>query len=174
MMLASKYASQNPLGWFASEKLDGWRAFWDGSCLRTRTWRVIEAPDFITASLPKGIALDGELWAGRGGFLTVQSLGLRGDKTDPRWSGVRFMVFDAPSLGEHRLELRHEVARSYCSGDFVRFVESVKIQTVAELWGRFRAVVAEGGEGLVIKRPGSFYDFGRSSAWLKLKPCSVD
>lgn len=172
MMLAQRYRDQDPTGWWVSEKLDGWRAFWDGSCLRTRTWRVIHAPDAITALLPKGIALDGELWAGRGGFRTVQSLGQLDRPGDPRWAGVRYMVFDCPSTESIPLEDRLRQARKLAAGDQVGFVPQERVETPAAMWALFQAVVRDGGEGLVLRRPGSFYDFERSGDWLKVKPIS--
>ena len=37
-----------------------------------------------------------------------------------------------------------------------------------------KAVVAQGGEGLMLRRPGHCYEYGRSNAWLKVKPAHVD
>lgn len=173
MMLAARYRNQDPSGWLMSEKLDGWRAFWDGYTLRTRTWAPIHAPASITALLPKGIALDGELWAGRGGFLTMQSLGRIDRPSDPRWAGVKYMVFDFPTTELLRIEERATLARKFAAGPQVEFVAQTVVASAAEMWGRFRDVVANGGEGLVIKRPGSYYDFDRCSDWLKVKPCGV-
>lgn len=174
MMLAAKYTNQDPTGWLMSEKLDGWRAFWDGYTLRTRTWRPIYAPEEITAFLPKGIALDGELWAGRGGFLTMQAIGNVNRPSDPRWAGVKFMVFDCPSTLSVPLEERLMLARKLAAGKQVGFVEQVRVDSTPSMWSHFRHVVSNGGEGLVLRRPGSFYEFERSTEWLKVKPCNVD
>lgn len=172
-MLAQPYRNQDPTGWWVSEKLDGWRAFWDGYVLRTRTWNVIHAPASITALLPTGIVLDGELWAGRGGFRTLQSLGQINRPTDPRWAGVHYMVFDCPSTVSVPVEDRMRHARKLAAGTQVKFVEQAKVESLADMWGRFKAVLSVGGEGLVLRRPGSFYDFERSGDWLKVKPCSA-
>lgn len=173
-MTAARYRDQDPKGWLVSEKLDGWRAFWDGATLRTRTWAPIHAPASITALLPKGIALDGELWAGRGGFLTMQSLGQINRPADPRWAGVKYMVFDLPTTQSLPIEERAALARNLVAGPQLGFVAQSAVRSAAEMWSRFRDVVAGGGEGLVLKRPGSFYEFGRSSNWLKVKPAGVD
>jgi len=175
MMLAAKYHERtDPTGFWVSEKLDGWRAFFDGHVLRTRTWREIHAPDSITALLPKGIALDGELWAGRGGFLTMQSLGPINRPSDPRWAGVRYMVFDCPSTEAIPLEERLRLARGLAAGKQVEFVKQTRLESAAQMWRLFAEVVKGGGEGLVIRRPGSFYEFGRSGDWQKVKPAGVD
>lgn len=55
----------DPAGWIVSEKLNGCRAFWDGSQLWSRGGNVIPAPAWFTAGLPTS-PLDGEVWAGRG------------------------------------------------------------------------------------------------------------
>jgi ornithine carbamoyltransferase len=57
----------DPAGYLVSEKLDGARALWDGAHLRFRGGGLVAAPAWFTAALPPQ-ALDGELWAGRGGF----------------------------------------------------------------------------------------------------------
>jgi DNA ligase-1 len=44
-----------------TEKYDGVRLFWDGSCFFTRQGKKLKFPDFMTNQMPK-IALDGELW----------------------------------------------------------------------------------------------------------------
>ena len=54
----------DPRGWWMSEKLDGVRAYWDGSKLLSRLGNVLHAPDWYVACLPP-MPLDGELWAGR-------------------------------------------------------------------------------------------------------------
>ncbi|NQW99944.1 DNA ligase, partial [bacterium] len=69
-MLAKTYEGENPKGWLMSEKLDGVRALWNGRELMTRNGNVILAPGWCTSALP-AVSLDGELWAGRGGFQRV-------------------------------------------------------------------------------------------------------
>lgn len=174
MMLLTKYRGQNPAGWLASEKLDGCRAFWDGEVLRTRSWAAIRAPDFITAGLPRGQALDGELWAGRGQFELVRVLVQTDRLGSADWRRVRFCVFDAPTTDEVPIEQRLERARRLCARSAAQLVEHVRLTGAEDMWARFAAVVSGGGEGLVLKRAGSMYEFGRSNACLKLKPLGVD
>lgn len=174
MMLATRYRDADPTGWLMSEKLDGWRAFWDGYTLRTRTWLPIHAPASITALLPQGIALDGELWAGRGGLPTVQSLGQINRPADPRWAGVKYMVFDFPTTELLAIEERARIACKLAAGQQVGFVAQTVVKSATAMWARFRDVVAGGGEGLVIKRPGSYYEFNRCSDWQKVKPAGLD
>lgn len=111
-------------GWFISEKLDGTRCFWDGGVSRgtkaalvpwansfkddrlielpvatglwTRSGKVIHAPDWFIDLLPKKLLLDGELYAGRGGFQLLRKTIANHDPVDADWENVRFMVFDSP------------------------------------------------------------------------------
>ncbi len=66
LMLANVYRPGMPLGdYWASEKLDGVRGYWDGHQLLTRGGERIAAPAWFTAGWP-AVAMDGELWAGGG------------------------------------------------------------------------------------------------------------
>eukprot|EP01124_Arcella_intermedia_P002785 TRINITY_DN11518_c0_g1_i4.p1 TRINITY_DN11518_c0_g1~~TRINITY_DN11518_c0_g1_i4.p1 ORF type:complete len:468 (-),score=107.57 TRINITY_DN11518_c0_g1_i4:30-1433(-) len=53
---------QDPTGWYISEKLDGYRAFWDGSKLYSKNGTLFPIPLDFTHSFPSNICLDGELW----------------------------------------------------------------------------------------------------------------
>lgn len=173
MMLAERYTGQNVVGWWLSEKYDGCRAFWDGSCLRTRSWLPIAAPDWFTASLPKGRALDGELWAGRQTFQLMRILVQYQRADSNEWKMVKFMVFDAPNTDSVPFEVRQQTALSRVAGGFCELVPQRLIPSTAELHTEFSRVVKGGGEGLVLRRPGHFYEYGRTKAWLKVKPVGI-
>src|SRR4029077_11399026 len=69
LLLADVWNSSiNPTGWWMSEKYDGLRCYWNGRTLLSRKGQVIHAPSYFLAELPRDIALDGELWIGRGKF----------------------------------------------------------------------------------------------------------
>ena len=51
--LAEKWTTEDPTGFYVSEKLDGMRAIWDGSVLRTRNGNEIFAPQALLAQLPR-------------------------------------------------------------------------------------------------------------------------
>ena len=57
-----------PVGWYMSEKYDGYRAMWDGKRFVSRQGNVYNAPEWFTKHLPKDVVLDGELYAGRDNF----------------------------------------------------------------------------------------------------------
>src|SRR5262245_61289032 len=57
----------DPRRWWISEKLDGVRAYWDGTRMLSRLGNVLHAPDWFIKGLPKH-PLDGELFMARKSF----------------------------------------------------------------------------------------------------------
>lgn len=160
----------NPAGWWMSEKYDGLRGFWDGRKLWSRKGRAIAAPDYFLAELPKDIALDGELWMGRGKFEETISAVLS-QTPDERWKRVRFMVFDAPQA-KGTFEQRMEFLRATLSAgnQFAKPVIQTRCEGAAQLMAERDRIVSEGGEGLMLRKPESEYEAGRSPTLLKVKP----
>lgn len=160
----------DPAGWWVSEKYDGLRGFWDGEKLWSRKGNAIQAPEYFLAELPKGVALDGELWIGRGKFEETISTVLS-QTPDERWKGVRFMVFDAPQAPgtfEQRMEfLKATVPATYV---FVKLVVQERCKGTKQLLAELDRVVALGAEGLMLRKPESEYDPKRSPTLLKVKP----
>jgi DNA ligase-1 len=168
MMLLGTFCDQDVSGWLMSEKLDGCRAYWDGKYLRTRGGFEIRAPERIMARLPVGVALDGELWGGRGTFQRCRVAVQHRRPEHPDWNGIDFHVFDAPS--SEPLEIRLWEARRIARECGLPFVEQRRIASAEEAFGEVDRIEAEGGEGVVLRRPGSKYQDRRSDDWLKLKP----
>lgn len=160
----------NPAGWWMSEKYDGLRGFWDGRKLWSRKGRAIAAPDYFLAELPKDVALDGELWMGRGKFEETISAVLS-QTPDERWKRVRFMVFDAPQA-KGTFEQRMEFLRATLSAgnQFAKPVIQTRCEGAAQLLAERDRIVSEGGEGLMLRKPESEYEAGRSPTLLKVKP----
>ncbi|HYJ05323.1 MAG TPA: DNA ligase [Chthoniobacterales bacterium] len=162
--------SIDPTGWWMSEKYDGLRAYWDGQELRSRKGNLIHAPDYFLAEFPRHIALDGELWIGHGKFEEIISI-VRSETPDDRWERVRYMVFDAPQA-KGTFEQRMQFLRATVSegNRFVRVVAQQRCQGVTQLLAERDRVVRQGGEGLMLRKPESAYDAGRSPTLLKVKP----
>ena len=159
----------DPAVWWMSEKYDGVRGFWDGRVLRTRNGNKIHAPDDFLAELPVGIALDGELWLGRGRFEETTSVVLAG-KPDERWKAVRFMIFDAPDVKGNFEERMKFLAMTIPSGSrFVKVVPQERCKNSEHLIAERNRIVSLGGEGLMLRKPGSAYEAGRSPTLLKVK-----
>ncbi|MBI4821403.1 MAG: DNA ligase [Deltaproteobacteria bacterium] len=170
LLLAHSWEAHIDLkGWWMSEKLDGVRAYWDGEGFVSRLGNAYRAPKWFTQGLPK-TPLDGELWCGRKLFQRTLSIVRRYDESDD-WQQVRYLVFDAPSLDtpfEARLaEVRRalEAAQNphaeHHPHELCEGIDHVK----AEL----DRVESLGGEGLMMRKPGSRYQVGRSSTLLKVK-----
>ena len=152
-----------------SEKLDGVRAFWDGERLISRGGNAFSAPSWFTAGFPR-VALDGELWTGRGRFEETASIVARSIPHDG-WRQVRYMVFDlpaAPDVFDVRLQnLRAVVATS--QNEFLAVVVQEKIADHKSLLNKLDEVTLAGGEGLMLHRGDSRYHGGRGMDLLKLK-----
>ena len=173
-MLAKTYTDQPIAGWLLSEKLDGVRAMWNGRKLVSRNGNAFAAPDWFLAQLPAAIALDGELYIGRGQF--QRTVGIVRTKTpvDADWKAISYRVFDAPlACGgfEQRL-VAAERAMSECQ------VASVLPHSIcrnkAQLDSVFAELVAHGAEGVMLRKPGSAYEQKRSGNLLKYKPFESD
>lgn len=166
VLLAKNWAGTDPAGWWMSEKLDGVRAMWDGSSLTTRTGQAIDAPLWFTQALPKSLPLDGELWAGRGTF--QQTVGIVRSKRGDGWSAIRYAAFDAPQVA-CAFEDRQSVLRQALS-DGVAFALPQRLcQGHDDLIAELCRIERAGGEGVMLRQPGSRYDAKRSSTLLKVK-----
>jgi DNA ligase 1 len=116
------------------------------------------------------VALDGELWIGRKQFQRTVSIVRRQDKSD-HWQEVRFLVFDAPRCEggfETRLEFLAEALRA-ARQPYARLHEHQRCRGLPQLREELARVEALGGEGLMLRQPGSVYEVGRSFTLLKIK-----
>ena len=165
--------------YLVSEKLDGVRALWTGSCWLTRSGRAIPAPSRWLAALPAGRPLDGELWLGRGRFEAVSGLLHRADSAeDPLWDQLRYAVFDLPAAEGPYAErlnrlraMRGTWATTPAAGVLIEVIEQRHVSDAAALREWFDTVIALGGEGLMLHAAEAPFQPGRSGGHLlKLKP----
>ena len=170
LLLAENWTDEtDPTGWWMSEKLDGVRAYWDGKQFLSRKNNIFYAPDFFAKGLPP-MPLDGELWIDRGQFQRTVSVVRRHDQP-PDWRQVRFVVFDAPQARgtfEKRIEWLHEVSPKWNS-QFLQLHTHEECGGLDDLLFELERVLKIGGEGLMLRKPGSKYEFSRSSTLLKVK-----
>lgn len=172
LMLAGRYGDAvDPADYWVSEKLDGVRAYWDGSRLRFRSGQAIAAPAWFVAALPAE-RLDGELWLGRRRFETLSGVVRQQVPDDTAWREVRYMLFDLPGAGgtftERIARMRAVVAAA--GVPWLRMVPQTRVADRAELKRRLDAVVKGGGEGLMLHRADAVWAPGRTDALLKLTP----
>ena len=159
----------DPAGWWLSEKLDGVRAYWDGKQFLSRLGNVFHAPDWFVQGLPS-TPLDGELWLGRKKFQRAVSIVRRQDKSD-HWKEITYLVFDAPGLDksfEARSDFVQECLRARAA-PFARPHEHQACRGIDHLKQELARLEALGGEGLMLRKPGSRYESGRSTTLLKVK-----
>jgi DNA ligase 1 len=171
LLLAHKWEQDvDPTGWWLSEKLDGVRAYWNGSKLVSRLGKTLWAPDWFLAALPPGMPLDGELFGGRKKFQQTVSIVRRQDKSDA-WHGISYVVFDAP-LHDAEFEGRLDAVASFVAAAGHAHVVAhahARCKGLAHLHEELARVEALGGEGLMMRKPGSRYEAGRSTTLLKVK-----
>lgn len=171
LSLANTYRNNIPIAdYWISEKLDGVRAYWNGTQLLTRNGNAIAAPSWFVAGFPKQV-LDGELWAGRGRFQFVTSTVLDSIPDAAQWRQVRFMVFDLHQVGatfDERVKLMGEMLQGNDS-PHIEIVRQYKLQDHPSLMRELMAVSKTGAEGLMLHRGGARYQAGRSDDVLKLK-----
>jgi DNA ligase len=172
LMLAEVYEPGIDLGlYWVSEKLDGIRAYWDGTGLITRGGHLVRAPQEFTAGFPAE-PLDGELWMGRGRFEELSGA-VRREEPDPDvWRDIRYLVFDLPAadgpFGARLTRLQGLVEAS--ASRRLAMVEQFRVPDHAALMERLTAVVARGGEGLMLHRDDAPYRGRRTDDLLKVKP----
>ncbi len=163
--------SIDPAGYLVSEKLDGVRAWWNGTELRSRGGLRINAPAWWLAALPRE-PLDGELWLGRGRFDDTSALVRRGDPAEAAWRDLQFIVFDAPAhTGPFAQRVAHLQTLLPAAGsgpDHAVVHRTLADNRALRTW--LDEVVAAGGEGLVLHAAAAPWQPGRQAHLLKLKP----
>lgn len=223
LLLAHNYdGSQNVHQWWCSEKLDGVRAFWDGSTFRSRAGNTFHVPQFFFDKLPKTHHLDGELFLGRGDFQLCVGTVKKHKPVEAEWRRLKYCVFDViPRSGgdaektfEDRMAEGKELLKN-C--DYAEWHEHGRVggggggtpgeaasgvgpaagaaagakaassskkrkrsesglaapddlsATIAWLDAELKRVETLGGEGLMLRQPGSLYERKRSNTLLKVK-----
>lgn len=172
--LVGVFKDQDVAGWWASEKLDGVRAYWDGKSLRSRRGNRFSPPQWWIDRLPKDVHLDGELYGGRGTFDEVSGIVRRKD-ADAEWKKVRFHIFDLPkdkgSYEQRYAKVKKLVAkeRKRKGHSVLRHVPQTKVKDGDEARRKAKAIIAKGGEGIVLHEPGAAYVPGSRRELLKLK-----
>jgi len=167
----------DPTGWVMSEKLDGIRAFWDGSNLYTKHGNLINAPKDFISTLPHDIFLDGELWSGYDSFEKLKSIIIQSSlNQDPQlWNSVKFFIFDTPKH-EGNYQQRHAFAQSSIS-QCNQNISIIPIQIcsgVDHLLSVLNDIDKKKGEGIMLYHPQANYQSGRTNVLLKVKAYKED
>jgi DNA ligase-1 len=169
LLLKTYTDSHDVTGWLMSEKLDGIRALWDGAQLTTRQGNLIHAPDWFINDLPP-FDLDGELWTQRHDFETISSI-VRQSIPDQRWQTITYNIFEVPKQTGGLLK-RLAILETYLQNKpsrFIHIIPQTQVISTTHLDNRLDDVIAEKGEGLVVRHPETPYQTGRSDNALKVK-----
>eukprot|EP00727_Mastigamoeba_balamuthi_P000718 m51a1_g10643 putative dna ligase (566) ;mRNA; f:21976-24048 len=170
VMLAEKWDDQqDPKGWWMSEKLDGMRAWWNGSAFSSRNGITWSAPAWFKKGLP-AVPLDGELWCGRSQFRECVSI-VKNSKRQDDWKYLTYLVFDAPKF-KGDFEERYAFLRTVVSEErtpYARLVGQVTCEGREHLMRTLKEVEQLGGEGLMLRKPHSQYEYCRTTSLLKVK-----
>ncbi|KAF9459157.1 hypothetical protein BDZ94DRAFT_1268934 [Collybia nuda] len=176
LLLANKWDIEkgpDPTGWWISEKLDGVRTYYDGKQMISRLGNPFTPPDWFLKKLPEDITLDGELFGGRGEFQTTVSI----VKTinSPHWKGITFQIFDIPSRGDEPFEERIEFLKKTFGPGGTHTSEQIEVvshelaMSRQHVLDKLKEIEGLGGEGLMLRQPGSKYEGRRSNTLLKIK-----
>ncbi|HSA13064.1 MAG TPA: hypothetical protein P5205_22155 [Candidatus Paceibacterota bacterium] len=173
LLHGNHWTGQNVCGWWCSEKFDGWRAYWDGHRLLSRQGNDYHAPAWFTESLPR-FPLDCELWLGVGKTdADVHKAVARG-----QWGELWIVAFDVPgTMAETGIEILRSLT-PVSNGDNLATLPAGRL-IVASFWrvesaddakSYMQDIVHKGGEGVMLRRPGSLYRNTRCDDLLKIKP----
>jgi DNA polymerase/3'-5' exonuclease PolX len=180
-----------PIGWYESEKFDGYRTIYDKTYEKfiSRNDKEFHAPQWFLDSILSENSLDGELWAGRNNF-DMMGIVRKKEPIDEEWFDIQYLVYDIPDLDkpfEERLkELKKIVVKSkiqwnklkkdlpspYCNLECpIVFAEQTLIKSQDHFQTLYDDIISKGGEGIMLKHPSAPYiNKKRSSFMLKVKP----
>ena len=155
--------------WLMSEKLDGVRGYWDGRRLLSKNGNPFEPHPAFTRNFPD-FPIEGEIWGGRSTF--EKTIGIvKQQGPHDGWLELQFAVFDVPEAPggfEARLRQAADWFGEHPS-EFAFVIEHYPVASQEHLDSELQRIEKLGGEGIILRRRGSFYTPGRSRDILKVK-----
>jgi len=166
----------NDGNWWWSEKLDGVRAYWnpDRDGLFSRADKEFTVPEFFKNELRKvNLPLDGELFFGRGEFQECVSIVRKKKSMDPKeWAGISFEIFDVIDADQTlTFTDRHQYMKEKIGTEhgFLKILRQTQLGPEDDVMAITDKLVADGAEGLMLKKGDSVYEMKRSWSLLKVK-----
>lgn len=160
-------------GWFLSEKLDGYRAVWDGFSqqMKSRQGNIFNIPLEITKKLPKNIILDGELFISRNKFEDCSFLKKKNISLEEFLKRkIKYHIFEIISLPTIKFKDKIQEIKNVCSqSTFLVYVKQIKVKNNSHIKKLFEELIKKGAEGIMLRDPESFYEKKRSNSLVKLK-----
>jgi DNA ligase-1 len=175
-MLSKHFNTEmDPTGYWASEKLDGVRCIFINGRLMSRNNNIFNAPkwfvDNISQNIPSSVILDGELFTKRGDFAGVMGIVTKKIPIDSEWKQISFVLFDIPSIKdvfEERMKGLKTIVNKIGSKN-IKMLNQIRVRNTNHLEQIQQLILSKGGEGVMLRRPGSFYEHKRSNTLLKVK-----
>ena len=165
LLLLNNYKDQNITDWVMSEKLDGIRAYWDGTNLISRGGKIIHAPLWFTKNYPP-FEIDGELWTKRGDFENISSI-VRDKIPSSDWKYITHNIFEVPNA-KGGLFQRLNLVKRY-ENEYIKIIPQIKIKNKNHLKKYLKKIESLDGEGVVVRDPNVNYINKRTSKALKVK-----
>lgn len=152
--------ANNLSDYFVSEKFDGIRALWDGQNMFSKSGKILAIPrcfmeKLAVLNLQKGDFVEGEFWIDYGTFEEISSIARRKNPTCEDFGKVKYLIFNA-HLGESsdflaNLTKIQSILDSQDSAQEIQVITQHKFATQKELIDFFNAVIAKGGEGVIVR-----------------------
>lgn len=171
LLLAKTYKKQSDISrYWASEKLDGVRAYWNGEQFISRQGNVFHAPEWFIEGFPKQ-PLDGELWIARESFEQLLSAVIKDTPIDEEWQKVSYRVFELPEAAGTFSDRIREMKALLASVDspYLKLVDQYRVSSHAALMDKLDEAMDAGAEGLMLHHGSAVYSTGRSNDLLKVK-----
>jgi DNA ligase-1 len=170
--------NEDPTGWYMSEKLDGIRAYWDGTQFWSKRGNIIHVPE---SSFKEGLPsfhIEGELWAGyvvdnermNSIIKTICGPNKRNISLDVI-NKFKFCIFDAPQQ-EGNYQKRFTFLENYFLQNYKSNVSLIPIQIcsgLTHLQTHLQEIINKGGEGIMLYHPDTPYENGHTRNLLKVK-----
>lgn len=171
-MQPSSYKKKNiyrcdPTGWWWSIKYDGMKARWIDRKLITRSGKTIPAPTWFIELLPD-TDIEGELYFGLNTFHKTATLRSRSIKSKHAWDNVTFLIFD---LVDYKLSWFDRQQKLFLLElkPPLQLVTWKKVKSPKHLEKRYKQVINNGNEGVIIADPKGMYIDGYVDHVLKYK-----
>eukprot|EP00026_Physarum_polycephalum_P000668 Phypoly_transcript_00669.p1 GENE.Phypoly_transcript_00669~~Phypoly_transcript_00669.p1 ORF type:complete len:889 (+),score=100.09 Phypoly_transcript_00669:213-2879(+) len=162
--------------WWLGEKYDGVRCIWHPGKqnLYTRHRYVIHLESSMRRQLSSVSHFDGEIWNGRGCYQESSRVVRSSADTDSQ----KILAFDTPTAFYHKLpfEERYSLLYKTIGPNHPLVIVAVRIKCWNEhiLQALLQVILDDKGEGVVLRKPRSRYEPGRSFSLLKIKSSRED
>jgi len=172
-MKIPKKLSENPppIGWYMSEKLDGYRAQYnpETKTFVSRQNKPFNAPKWFVDQMPNEY-FDGELYCGRGNF---QNMGVVRKKVpvDEEWQQITYCIYDAPKhSGTFEERYKYILSFDFQSSPNINMLTHCKVNDIVSMKKFYEKILENKGEGIMLNNPDAKYEGKRTPHLLKYKP----